>query len=806
MAEQVGVRIGSKFDKTGVDQASAGVKGFSTEAEKSSGKVGKSFLEMTAKFYLAVKAIQKIKKVFSELTDAYGVQDDAERKLAAAARNNPYLNGAAVTGLTAYASELQNVSRFGDEVIIDQQSFLAALGQTEETIRNVTLAAVEFASTGQVNLETAFRQMNQTLSGSTGRLGLMIPALKELTEEELKAGEGLQVIIDQFKGMKEASVEGFAGMKIQMKNTFGDIKEDVGEIFLSIFDVEAIKEKLDGVAEWFEENKGKIYAVFTNIPALAEIAFTAVKEMIELVFAPDAEVLGAFAGAITSAITIAFNTIPDIWEGVLDVLSHMWSAFGKTAINEFLLDTQFMWQNLGAQMLRLLQGKALLQRPETPTGPRQIDTGPGSLLGAHTPIGSTPEERLKTLYSSMMINASEIFNVIKTGVSKMVNESGIKEAVGVLSDTLSGPGEEAVRKFAVVLSEGAEEYEDATADVVDATADVVESLYTIPENALSILPNFKPPKKKGKGSSDTDKIDEDDPDYIGAITGGTGELGALLAGGDPLMILINAALGAALQVEELSQVVNFLTTAFAAMFEILGPSLSAVLMPVVELIKMLGIATAQLLEPVLTALVPIFNVISLILSTALVPIFQTLALVLSPVVAVIQILSPILTAFAVLLETVMIPIRFIGDLFQYLSEVVKAFGQKLAHIIAGDFRKAREVEGPGEFSSDAVSGYAERVQAIIEAGTIPGTSGIIGDEFGMGVVGTGTTGTTGGGIYGGNTNISAPPIYNVYISAEQVNGIGGVEEFGRLCAEALFEYVGIGGQLNFLENTAEAGA
>ena len=53
----------------------------------------------------AIAATKKIGEVMRECTDAFHVQEDAENALAIAARNNPYLDGQAVAGLKAFASE-----------------------------------------------------------------------------------------------------------------------------------------------------------------------------------------------------------------------------------------------------------------------------------------------------------------------------------------------------------------------------------------------------------------------------------------------------------------------------------------------------------------------------------------------------------------------------------------------------------------------------------------------------------------------------------------------------------------------------
>lgn len=50
--------------------------------------------------------IKTVNAAINDMTDAYKVQANAETLLETAARNNPYLNGANVTNLKNYASQL----------------------------------------------------------------------------------------------------------------------------------------------------------------------------------------------------------------------------------------------------------------------------------------------------------------------------------------------------------------------------------------------------------------------------------------------------------------------------------------------------------------------------------------------------------------------------------------------------------------------------------------------------------------------------------------------------------------------------
>ena len=119
----------------------------------------------------AIAATKKIGEVMRECTDAYKVQEKAEKALEVAARNNPYLDGQAVAGLKAFASELQSVSEIGDEVSLKLMAQLAATGRTESQIKDIMKAAADYAAGTGTDIQSAVQTLNANFSGQAGALG-----------------------------------------------------------------------------------------------------------------------------------------------------------------------------------------------------------------------------------------------------------------------------------------------------------------------------------------------------------------------------------------------------------------------------------------------------------------------------------------------------------------------------------------------------------------------------------------------------------------------------------------------------------
>lgn len=133
--------------------------------------------------------------------------------------------------LIAQAGELQSRSTIGDEEIIAQQAYLAALGLTEKQIGETMNAAVQLSAALGISLESAVKNLAKTFGGMTGELGESIPALKNFTKEQLMAGEAIDYVNENYKGFAETAAQNL-GVAEQAKNIWGDVAELFGKILL----------------------------------------------------------------------------------------------------------------------------------------------------------------------------------------------------------------------------------------------------------------------------------------------------------------------------------------------------------------------------------------------------------------------------------------------------------------------------------------------------------------------------------------------------------------------------------------------
>ena len=204
----------SGFTKS-INQCKNSLSGFSKSLSTLQTVIGGAF---------AVKTLQVFVKELNECSRLYIEQAKAEKNLEVAAKNNPYLKPESVRQLKSYASQLQSISEVGDEKLLPLMGQLASAGRTQEEIQAIMSAALDASASGAMSLEQAVKSLNQTYSGTAGRLTMVLPNIKNLTEEELKQGKAVEMVANAYKGIAKET----ASSSKQLANSIGDLKEELG--------------------------------------------------------------------------------------------------------------------------------------------------------------------------------------------------------------------------------------------------------------------------------------------------------------------------------------------------------------------------------------------------------------------------------------------------------------------------------------------------------------------------------------------------------------------------------------------------
>ena len=197
-----------------------------TKAKQELGGLSGSISKMGKAVGIATTAYFGARGLISGLSTVItlaGEQEQAEKKLS-------FALGRTSKALLDQATALQKTTRFGDEATIAQMGFLASIGFTEEKIKEVIPVAMDLAEATGMSLESAVRNTAKTFSGMAGELGELVPQIRELTAEQMKAGDAVKVMGELFEGQASAQAETLTGKLEQTKNAIGDAGESLGEL------------------------------------------------------------------------------------------------------------------------------------------------------------------------------------------------------------------------------------------------------------------------------------------------------------------------------------------------------------------------------------------------------------------------------------------------------------------------------------------------------------------------------------------------------------------------------------------------
>lgn len=215
------------------------------QMERKVGDFGKSMTRLGRSFSTYVTAPLSVAAGFA--VKVANTQLQSEAKLLNALKGRKDIQDRLIAG----AAELQSRTTIGDEAIIEQQAFLAALGLSERQITDTIEAAVQLSAALGVDLESAVKNLAKTYGGLTGELGESIPALKDLTKEELQAGAAIDFVNRNYKGFAETAATTGLGPLQQLKNLFGDLGEQLGVILIPV--LQKVVEALKRVVEWLQD-------------------------------------------------------------------------------------------------------------------------------------------------------------------------------------------------------------------------------------------------------------------------------------------------------------------------------------------------------------------------------------------------------------------------------------------------------------------------------------------------------------------------------------------------------------------------
>jgi hypothetical protein len=238
------VRVAVVGDNTQLDKSLKDSKKKTEDFGKSTAKLGGTLSKLFAGIGFAVVA-KKLFDLGKQAENLFRVQELAETKLDATLKATGFAAGLTAEQLKTMASELQNVTTFGDETIISAQSMLLTFKDIGEDVFPRALESIlDVSSAMGTDLQSSTIQIGKALNDPIAGLAALSRVGIQFTEDQkdlikgfVESGDKAQaqaVILkeleSQFGGVAKAAALTSDGISKQLNNSYGDLLETIGSV------------------------------------------------------------------------------------------------------------------------------------------------------------------------------------------------------------------------------------------------------------------------------------------------------------------------------------------------------------------------------------------------------------------------------------------------------------------------------------------------------------------------------------------------------------------------------------------------
>lgn len=119
-------------------------------------------------------------------------------------------------------------------------------GISTEKAKELTVAAIDLAAATGTDVESAVRLLGGTFDGTVGKLANYGAEFRNLTKEQLEAGDAIDIVSKKFGGSAAKNLDTFSGRLGQLSNSFGDFLKAIGQ---TVTESPAVQDALKFTAE-----------------------------------------------------------------------------------------------------------------------------------------------------------------------------------------------------------------------------------------------------------------------------------------------------------------------------------------------------------------------------------------------------------------------------------------------------------------------------------------------------------------------------------------------------------------------------
>lgn len=176
------------------------------------------------------EATSALSSIFTNHIKAFQGQEKASIQLATALKQQGNYTAAAAAELEAYATQLQQITVFGDEQIVSVMAQLQAMGLSINQTKEAALQTANLASLMGTDLNGAARVMADVFNGNAGMISRYIKGIDRAVIESGNLNLIIKELNKSIGGQAEALRETSEGAMVAMSNAYGDMQENIGMV------------------------------------------------------------------------------------------------------------------------------------------------------------------------------------------------------------------------------------------------------------------------------------------------------------------------------------------------------------------------------------------------------------------------------------------------------------------------------------------------------------------------------------------------------------------------------------------------
>jgi hypothetical protein len=220
------------------------------------------------------------------------------------------------------ANSLETTSVFSGEAVLGAAKLAINLGATADQAKSLVKAAADLSAATGVDLDTATQALTKSLQGQGAQLGKLVPQLKGMKEEALRAGEGLSFVATRFQGAAEAAGNTFSGSLQQSKEAFGNLLEEIGNFIVQnpvvVFLLKTVTSLFNDLTAYIKANQSSIMTLVQNGIVFLIDAFSVFVSIVQKGVLPLLRtVIVGFAG-LSDAMTFVGNIVGTVLDPVIN--------------------------------------------------------------------------------------------------------------------------------------------------------------------------------------------------------------------------------------------------------------------------------------------------------------------------------------------------------------------------------------------------------------------------------------------------------------------------------------------------------